>query len=677
MENNKRRIASLALFRNLYNEGRSDIMTILSEFVKYIICSKRLTSFTPTQIRNELKSEYEFHIPEYVVETVLKKFCRKDNSRYCPNESILSQKVTKQEIDKIEESHVTIISKLISFIEEKTSKQLSDKEKEILIQSLCGFLIDESNVEYSEYISSFIIEIQKDTELSQLLRTIKEGVVLYTGIQYNDNINEIGSWKDDFTIYVEQEILFHMAGYNGVLYQNLFQDFWNLIGEINQKARKQLIKVKYFDAVKIEIDRFFTCAERIVEGKDTLDCSNIAMSTIVQGCESKSDVVSKKCAFFDLLKNCRIEEEDGDSYFRKNSAYNIYYEDNLNHLSNDFPDRNVDWSLRLLNYISMIRKGVMSGFEKSKCILLTGNSTTISIANHNLIKQNGNVPLAITLDYLTNKLWFKLNKGFGNNVYPKTFDIVTKAQIVLSSQIAGSVSQEFEKIKKEISNNEKPESILIAELAELKTRVKKPEDIKEESLDEILDTISCADTEKYLRERDMERKEAMEQKEAKIRIESEKRRLEQEKVENEKKAMEIINKQNDENTFLKERLVKQLDEKIVEIKENIKKADSKVEKHIKRIRWIPWFVIIVFVFIILWGTYKYGWDKMEFVTWLIPVIVMSIPYFVFAIGGKSFDPRKYIEVKCKNKYKQRIYKEYHIDMNKLTILEEEKKQLFN
>lgn len=675
MENNKRRIASLALFRNLYNEGRSDIMTILSEFVKYIIYSKRLTSFTPTQIRNELKSEYEFHIPEYVVETVLKKFCRKDNSRYCPNESILSQKVTKQEIDKIEESHVTIISKLISFIEEKTSKQLSDKEKEILIQSLCGFLIDESNVEYSEYISSFIIEIQKDTELSQLLRTIKEGVVLYTGIQYNDNINEIGSWKDDFTIYVEREILFHMAGYNGVLYQNLFQDFWNLIGEINQKAHKQLIKVKYFDAVKIEIDRFFTCAERIVEGKDTLDCSNIAMSTIVQGCESKSDVVSKKCAFFDLLKNNRIDEEDGDSYFKKNSAYNIYYEENLNHLSNDFPERNIDWSLKLLNYISMIRKGVMSGFEKSRCILLTGNSTTISIANHNLIKQNGNVPLAITLDYITNKLWFKLNKGFGNNVYPKTFDIVTKAQIVLSSQIAGSVSQEFEKIKKEISSNEKPESIIIAELAELKTRVKKPEDIKEESLDEILDTISCADTEKYLRERDMERKEAMEQKEAKVKIESEKLRLEQEKEENERKNQEIIKKQNDENTFLKERLLKQLDEQIIEIKENKEKADAKVEKHIKGIKWIPWSIVIGFVVLMLFCTYKYGWDKMEFIAWVISGLVSSIPYLFFAIVGKSINPQKIIEVKCKNKYRHRIYKEYHVDLSKLRSLEEEKNNL--
>jgi len=67
MENNKRRIASLALFRSLYNEGRSDVMTILCEFAKDIVIRKHLTGFTPTQIKNELKIEYEFYIPELLL----------------------------------------------------------------------------------------------------------------------------------------------------------------------------------------------------------------------------------------------------------------------------------------------------------------------------------------------------------------------------------------------------------------------------------------------------------------------------------------------------------------------------------------------------------------------------------------------------------------------------------
>ena len=346
MENNRRRIASLALFRNLYNEGRSDVMTILCEFVKNIVYNKQLRGFTPTQIKNELQNEYDFYLPEYVVESVLRKFCRKERSMYYQKIESSSQKVNEQEINNIEKSHETINSKLISYIEEKTSRVLSDKEKETLFQSFCSFIIEESDVEYSNYISTFIIETQDDAKLSNLLRTIKEGVVLYTGIQYNDTVNEIGSWQDDFTIFVEQEILFHLAGYNGTLYRQLFFDFFELVKEINQKAHKHLVKIKYFSPVKNEIEKFFNIAERIVDGKETLDCSNIAMTTIVQGCEHKSDVLEKKVNFFDHLKQCAITEENENLYLNDNHQFNIFHSDNLVKLSEELPERDIEWSLK-------------------------------------------------------------------------------------------------------------------------------------------------------------------------------------------------------------------------------------------------------------------------------------------------------------------------------------------
>lgn len=682
MENNKRRIASLALFRNLYNEGRSDVMTILCEFAKNIVNSKHLTGFTPTQIKNELKSEYEFYIPEYVVESVIKKFCRKDNSMYYPNEDSLPQKVNDQEIERIEKSHEVILSKLVSYIEEKLSKELTDEEKEKLFQSFCRFIIDESDVEYSEYISTFIIETQNNNELTQLLQTIKEGVILYTGIQYNDNINETGSWNDDFTIYLEQEILFHLAGYNGVLYQQLFQDFFDLVREVNQKSSKHLIKLKYFDRVKIEIEKFFNTAERIVDGKDTLDCSNIAMTTIVQGCEYKTDVIAKKCAFFDMLKKNSILEDNGDAYFKENSQFNIFYEDNLTKLTEELPERDIEWSLQLLNYISMIRRGYMSGFEKSKCILLTGNSTTLAVANHPLIKQNGNVPLATSLDYLTNKLWFKLNKGFGSNVYPKSFNIVTKAQIILSSQIVGSVSKEFERIKKEISEKSKSEDVIIAELAELKNKVRKPEEVVESNIDETLNTINMADTERYLREREMERIEAAKQKEENERLLIEMDKVKQEKVNNESKAKEVIRHKEDEISYNKERLeesrkqnLRQIEERLVDMNNRKHKADDKVSKHIKNVRWIPWFVIVLIILTVAYITNQIGWVNMGILPWIISALIASLPYLFFAIGGKSWNPQAYIDGVHKKNYTKKMYLEYGVDVTKIKALEEEKQKM--
>ncbi|MBE6326843.1 MAG: hypothetical protein E7077_07230 [Bacteroidales bacterium] len=675
MDNNKRRIASLALFRNLYNEGRSDVMTILCEFAKSIIYNNHLTVCTPTQIKNILKDEFEFKIPEYVVETILKKICRKDNYKYYPKEDNTLQKVNDQEIKKIETSHEVVFLELVSYVEKKTSNKLTNEDKENLFQSFCGFLIDENDVKYGNYISSFIIETQNDPKLSALLKTIKEGVVLYTGIQYNDNLNEIGSWNDEFIVFVEQEILFHMAGYNGELYQQLFNDFFELVKEINQKAHKQLIKIMYFDLVKYEIDKFFNIAERIVDGKDNLDYSNIAMTFIVQGCEHKTDVISKKVAFYNLLKKNSIFEENGDNLFKTNSNYNIYYDENLNNLSNDLPQRNIDWSLKLLNYVSMIRKDNVSGFEKSKCILLTGNSTTMAVAFHPGIKQNGNVPLATTLDYITNKLWFKLNKGFGGDKYPKSFNIVTKAQIVLSTQIVGSVSQEYEKIKQEIAEKAKSEEIIIAELAELRTKVRKPEEVSDLNIDETLETITMADTERYLREREMERRKAEEQKEENERLQKEVEKKNQEKTDLEtKKNDQIKQKEFEKNqlsNLLNESKLKEknrIKDQIDDINKRKNKADKKVGNRIKKLKWVPFTIMFIVLIIIIGCICLYGWDKMEPYTWIIAALIACAPYFVFGLGFNAWNPQKLISVWYKERYEKKLYDEYEVDIIKLKKL---------
>lgn len=598
------------------------------------------------------------------MESVIKKFCRKDNSKYYPNEGSLSGEVNRESIERIEQSHSIIFAKLIAFVEDKTERKLSDEEKERLFQSFCRFIIEESDVEFSQYISTFIIEAQSDAELSTLIQTIKEGVVLYTGIQYNDAVNEVGSWKDKFTIYVEQEILFHLAGYNGTLFQQLYSDFRELVREINRNEGKQIIKIRYFDSVKNEIERFFKIAERIVDGKETLDYSNVAMTEIVRGCEHKSDVVAKKASFFNLLKQELIEEEETENLnIGGSSDYHIDCEDNEAQLAKELPERDIKWSLRLLNYTSIARKGKMYSFEKSRCVLLTGNSTTMAIAFHPLIKQNGEVPLATTLDYITNKLWFKMNKGFGSNVYPKSFSILTKAQIVLSTQIVGSVAKEFEKIKKEIADKSKPEEVIIAELAELKTRVRKPEDINESEIDEMLSTISMADTERYLREREMERLEAKSQKEENERLKSE--------VE---EAKSNIKQQTEQNDYYKKCLAQQIDNQITEIEGRKTKADNQVEIHINRIRWIPWTCIVVGILLAV-IFYIYGYKDIDFLIWLIPAVFSSISYLSFALGAKSYNPQDYINVVCRERYRRKMYKLYDIDEHNLELLKVQKKEI--
>lgn len=212
-----------------------------------------------------------------------------------------------KETSIIKKSNDELIDKLTQYIEEKTNVEFSSSEREILIQSFCEFIIeDTTQVKYAEYISAFIIENQNNTDISEQLRTIKEGVILYTGIKYNDNIAEIGSWNYDFTIYLEQEMLFHFIGYNGDLYKRLFDDFLDLVKEVNRKAKKDIIKLKYFPEVENNINKFFTIAQRIADGKETLDPSNTAMGIIVNGCSDGTDVITKKSQFFDCLKNHQL-----------------------------------------------------------------------------------------------------------------------------------------------------------------------------------------------------------------------------------------------------------------------------------------------------------------------------------------------------------------------------------
>lgn len=91
-------------------------------------------------------------------------------------------------------------------------------EKDFLLNKLCE--IDESNGnKYQEEISSFIIKKTDDKKITEYLNSVREEVILYTGLNYN--IDEIGSLKRDLTLYLDMEVLFDIYGYNGKVFQKL------------------------------------------------------------------------------------------------------------------------------------------------------------------------------------------------------------------------------------------------------------------------------------------------------------------------------------------------------------------------------------------------------------------------------------------------------------------------
>jgi hypothetical protein len=163
----------------------------------------------------------------------------------------------------------------------------------------------------------------------------------------------------------------------------------------------------------------------------------------------------------------------------------------------------------LLNLVNILRKGNNNGrFDEAEYFLLTGNYTTIQIANNQKVKQNGQIPLATTLNFLIDRFWFTLNKGFGQSSRLKSFDVTTKAQIVLASIINKSVTKAFDALKVELSSGRltKEQSEYI--LADLRQRSKKPEDIIPDDLNELLDSLDNASIEIALQEKEIIRNKA-------------------------------------------------------------------------------------------------------------------------------------------------------------------------
>lgn len=561
-------LASLAVFRELY-DSQKDIYGIISEFLKEIIVSKAKHQFTLTGITQLLNDEFDFSIPEAVVKTSLKRllFLSKYKGVYIVNNQNDIPKtanlISKQ--TKIKQNNDLIINNLFEFIESEKNTKLNDQEKEKIVHSFCMFILDDSaSQEYSEYISAFIIKNKMDNDFTSKLSIIKEGVVLYSGLNYNINPSELGTWNSDLTIYLDTEILFHLAGYNGELYRTLFNDFYSFVKEINlisqQKYKKNRIHLKYFSEIKDEIENFFKKAEIIINGRDKPNPSVTAMTAILDGCHTPSDIIGKKTAFYQLLQSYGIQQDDNSLYYHQsNNKYNIEDTSVISALATSTGIEDVAEHLKFLNYINIHRRGGSSkNFENIGYIFLTGNSKTLRIAFEfeRTNKSEGSVPLATSLSFLTNKFWFKLNKGFGNNNFPKNFDIVTKAQVLLSTQLNDSVGKKYEDLQIKFKNGDLTEEQAVATIAELRKQAKLPEDINENDISDVLVTISESRIECYLQEKEKLKTEARKQEEQNKKLKDE---LTTKEEEIKQKELELLLKNKELNKYKeaeKERLIK-------------------------------------------------------------------------------------------------------------------------
>jgi len=502
----KKLLASVALFGQLYNSDKySNISGIIADFIKGAIVLHNKYSLTSYELKNLLKETYDFNLLESVIKTViysnLKDIVEVENKVFNFDDSIKEQfNTVENELEKRNQLNDSIFIGLKHYISEVEKKELSNSEELEVLENFCQFLFENGTSDnYSNHISSYIIKNETDTNFVNNLNEIREGLILYHGIRYTADINELGTWKNKMVIYLNTEYLFSALEYNGILFKEIFDDFYNLVYEINARDEKK-ISLKYFPETMEEIESFFASAESILKGDNKLLPWKTAMKKIVDSCKSPSEVVALKVDFYSKLENIGIEMQEFDYELNEYADYNVVDEsviEKLKGISKEkkkrFDEDSCYYFFNIFTKVNFFRKGnSKKSFSKIGHIFISDSGFAKYLGHNNSVKfENSDTTFAKDMDFVTAQFWIKLKKGFSEkSEFPKSFNVLTKAKIIISSHINNSMSKEFDQLVKDTEQGRITKEEALARSYALREKPNLPVEITSENIDETFDFLN-------------------------------------------------------------------------------------------------------------------------------------------------------------------------------------------
>lgn len=507
----QRLLASVALFRKLY-DNQKDSYDVLAEFIRAAINIKSLWSFTVDDCSKALKNNFGFKIPTAVLKSCLKRRLKDElelsHGIYGITAKFEKSETLEDEIRLAQEEQDHIILELIDFVSDSKEKPLSLEEENTLRDDFRQFFLGGARPgKYHVDIGKFILSKSRDLAFTRKLNHLEEGLVLYQGIEYSPDIGAINSWRSDYSIYLDTEILFWANGYDGVLFESLFKEFIELVKEVNLKASNEAkIHIKYFPETKQEVDSIFSAAEHLFKERRLADPSRTAMQHLLSDCKSRSDIIAKRGMFYSLLDRYKITQEADLDYYNP-PEFNCESCETLDILTREFTQvasEKIANALKFFTKINYLRGGISNrGLEHSKAILVSGKNLYRNLAWHSKVMQaEGAIPFSTDLDYLTERFWFKLGKGFGENTKSLvSFDIVARAQIILSTQVSSKVSGEFKELIRRVEAGQMQTNDANFIIADLKTKTIKPEELSAESIGDLSEFLDVDSIEAGIRTR--------------------------------------------------------------------------------------------------------------------------------------------------------------------------------
>lgn len=476
-----KKLASYATLKILFgNKQYKSYFELLSEFIKNIIEKSNLYLFSVQKMSLELETEYGFILPISVVNKAIKKikYVSFDNTNYIVDTSSREYKNRKNNIINIDyKKYVDIIKEICNFANDKYQKNI---DIEMMTSDLIAYLIEDeksmSDPNNIEIISKYILSIENDKNKQELLTSIREGGIIYTGL--NNGISDIGVLTKDLTLYLDTEVLFNIVGYNGEIYKQLAIDMINQINKANESSKH--IKMKYFKKVKNEVEKFFNTAEDIVENKKPYE-EKSAMINIINGCENASDVIEKKSKFYYELSKIGISEDDDYDYYREDNQKNVIESKSKLRESEEYSE-----NIEYLCKINILRRGQkVEEFENCNSIFITETRYALELAEE--FKQNCCYSLAMNTNNITNLLWYKLGLGFGCDSYPNNLQAILKAKIVLTNIISTTITKEYEKALTKFKNKEIDKKLLEKQILTLHEKAIMLDSMNYSNIDELMD----------------------------------------------------------------------------------------------------------------------------------------------------------------------------------------------
>lgn len=505
MSNMHSKLSALAVFSELY-DNRKDIYYILWDFSKCAIKKREMWQFTPSDLSKALIEDFDFNnIPEAVYKTLLRKQSDKtiqyvghDNGeatyRVMPdliNE--IKANDNSEELSEQTSKFNMVVCELYSYFHnfEEYNYITNEQVIELLNKYLLGEHLPDDIV---NKISEFVFKSNNEgKEYDIILNQIKEGFVIYDGICWSDNLNELGNWKYPITLYYNMDIIFYMAGYSGTIFKNVYDEMHELIKEINGKSAKnkngKVIRTKFFPEVRKQIDNYFDCAEKIVCNEKNLDAKETAMHYIVTNGKTPSGVKKIRAELEDMLNAHGIVEDTKCSFYNlEQYANNIESESLIEKYTKGiekYDKDKVERCIRRINYINMLRNGrTCDKIENCEYLLITRNRL-YTLIDHDkesrLYKQFSRV---LTPENLTSMFWFQLNKGFGKKNFPKSLDVLAQAKIIIAHQVGKNLASCYDRLLKEREKGTITEEQAVRQVAQLRQISTLPEEISLQSIAE-------------------------------------------------------------------------------------------------------------------------------------------------------------------------------------------------